>query len=113
MGAVKKHFQEILDRHFNYVPPLNQPQPISPNQSHVHQHIPANEQHILPRRVFILTRNGEPIDAYTNEDTANYEMHLCIQGDMYDAEKNADNENYAYPENDYEVRELRLCYSTL
>jgi len=98
MGAVKKQFQDILDRHFNN----------TPTHSHVHHHVPANEQHALPRRVFVLTRNGEPIDAYTNVDTANYEMHLCMQGDDYESVGNPD-----YPFYGYEVRELRLCYATL
>jgi len=101
MGAMKRHFQDILEQHFNYTP-----YPAALNAPHVHT--PANEQHALPRRVFILSRNGEPIDAYTNADTANYEMHLCMQGDDYESAGNPD-----YPFYDYEVRELRLCYATL
>ena len=56
----------------------------------------------LPRRIYILLRNGRPLDTFTNPDTADYEMHLCIEGD-----------NRADAYNDYEVIESRLCYADI
>lgn len=32
-------------------------------------------------QVYIMTCNGDPIAAYVDQQTALYEMHLCIQGD--------------------------------
>jgi hypothetical protein len=88
-------------------------------QLHAHRnasfpHTPSVEQPItdptttnqtktsLPRRIYILLRNGRPLDTFTNPDTADYEMHLCIEGD-----------NRADAYNDYEVIESRLCYADI
>jgi hypothetical protein len=32
-------------------------------------------------KVHILMCNGKPVDSYVDRMTAEYEMHLCIQGD--------------------------------
>ena len=56
----------------------------------------------LPRRIYILLRNGRPLDTFTDPDTADYEMHLCIEGD-----------NRVDEYNDYEIIESRLCYAKI
>jgi hypothetical protein len=40
----------------------------------------------MRREVYILTCNGNILDVYANKDTAEYEMRLCIQGDLLDGE---------------------------
>ena len=39
---------------------------------------------IQPQSVFLLQCNDSPIGAYIHRSTAEYEMHLLIQGDDYD-----------------------------
>lgn len=63
---------------------------------------PAQPKVSLPRRIYILLRNGRPLDTYTDPDTADYEMHLCIEGDDRVGEYN-----------DYEIIESRLCYAKM
>ena len=36
----------------------------------------------LPDVVCVLTKDGQPTNAYTSRDTAEYEMYLCVQGDI-------------------------------
>lgn len=63
---------------------------------------PTQPKVSLPRRIYILLRNGRPLDTFTDPDTADYEMHLCIEGD-----------NRVDEYNDYEIIESRLCYAKL
>ena len=39
---------------------------------------------IKPQSVFLLLCNDSPIGAYIHRSTAEYEMHIMIQGDDYD-----------------------------
>ena len=39
---------------------------------------------IIPDSVFILYCNKKAVGAYIHRSTAEYEMHICIQGDDYD-----------------------------
>ena len=39
---------------------------------------------IIPQSVYILFCNDSPIGAYIHKSTAEYEMHIMIQGDDYD-----------------------------
>jgi len=39
---------------------------------------------IIPQSVFLLLCNTSPVGAYIHRSTAEYEMHICIQGDDYD-----------------------------
>jgi hypothetical protein len=39
---------------------------------------------IIPQSVYILLCNTSPVGAYIHRSTAEYEMHICIQGDDYD-----------------------------
>lgn len=83
---------------FPHTPSVEQPlatpatSPISPTPPKVS----------LPRRIYILLRNGRPLDTFTDPDTADYEMHLCIEGD-----------NRVDEYNDYEIIESRLCYAKI
>jgi len=48
--------------------------------------IDTNEQdrrvlETIKPKVHILMCNGKPVDTYVDRMTAEYEMHLCIQGD--------------------------------
>jgi hypothetical protein len=36
--------------------------------------------------IYLLTADGEAVGAYTEEHTAELDMHLCKQGDMYTGE---------------------------
>ena len=73
---------------------------------------PTNANKVsLPRRIYILLRNGRPLETFTNADTADYEMHLCIQGDEYESAKQGD--DTPMTSNEYEIIESRLCYATV
>ena len=39
---------------------------------------------IIPKCVYVLFCNDSPIGAYIHKSTAEYEMHIMIQGDDYD-----------------------------
>jgi len=39
---------------------------------------------IQPQVVYILYCNNRAVGAYIHRSTAEYEMHICIQGDDYD-----------------------------
>ena len=36
------------------------------------------------KHMFLLLCNGQPLALYDHRDTAEYEMHICIQGDRYE-----------------------------
>ena len=36
------------------------------------------------RTMFLLLCNGKPLALYDHRDTADYEMHICIQGDIHE-----------------------------
>ena len=40
------------------------------------------------RKMFLLLCNGKPLALYDHRDTAEYEMHICIQGDMHEGQEN-------------------------
>ena len=40
--------------------------------------------HEAERKMFLLLCNGKPLALYDHRDTAEYEMHICIQGDMHE-----------------------------
>ena len=40
------------------------------------------------RKMFLLFCNGKPLALYDHRDTADYEMHICIQGDMHEGVEN-------------------------
>ena len=42
----------------------------------------------LVRKMFLLLCNGQPLALYDHRDTADYEMHICIQGDMHEGIEN-------------------------
>jgi hypothetical protein len=42
----------------------------------------------VSRKMFLLFCNGKPLALYDHRDTADYEMHICIQGDMHEGVTN-------------------------
>ena len=46
------------------------------------------EQPIITPTVHVLTCNGKAVHAYVDLQTAEYEMHLCIQGDQQELGQN-------------------------
>jgi hypothetical protein len=42
----------------------------------------------LVRKMFLLLCNGQPLALYDHRDMAEYEMHICIQGDMHEGHEN-------------------------
>ena len=40
------------------------------------------------RTMFLLLCNGKPLALYDQRDTADYEMHICMQGDAYEGQEN-------------------------
>ena len=52
----------------------------------VHQSIRSAITQAMRDQVYILVCNETILDVYTNKDTAEYEMRLCIQGDLLDGE---------------------------
>ena len=62
MGRVKAFYAELSGQHDRQV--VEQPEVV--------------------RKMFLLLCNGQPLALYDHRDTAEYEMHICIQGDMYE-----------------------------
>jgi hypothetical protein len=58
-----------------------------------------------------LLQNSYPIGTYTDPDTADYEMHLCIQADEHESAKLGDDTPMS--SNHYEVIESRLNYANI
>jgi hypothetical protein len=38
--------------------------------------------------MYLLLCNGKPLALYDHRDTAEYEMHICIQGDTHEGYEN-------------------------
>lgn len=126
MGAIKSDLIRMTERFFAsqlaYANPLRptptdktnaspkrEPQQLElPLTQPTRPHTPANQTHPLPRRVYILLQNSYPMGVYTDAETANYEMHVCIQGDEYESAKTGE------PiDNLYEVLDMRLSYAKI
>jgi hypothetical protein len=63
MGQVKAFYAELSGQHDR---DADEPQPE------------------VVRKMFLLLCNGKPLALYDHRDTAEYEMHICMQGDMYE-----------------------------
>lgn len=59
---------------------------------------------IQPQVVYLLLCNASPIGAYIHRSTAEYEMHICIQGDEDAAAKG----NAWIDDHEYEIAEVPL-----
>jgi len=59
---------------------------------------------IQPQVVYLLLCNASPIGAYIHRSTAEYEMHICIQGDEDAAAKG----KAWIDDHEYEIKELPL-----
>ena len=46
------------------------------------------QQETASRSMFLLLCNGKPLALYDHRDTAEYEMHICIQGDTHEGQEN-------------------------
>ena len=46
------------------------------------------EQQETSRSMYLLLCNGKPLALYDHRDTAEYEMHICIQGDTHEGYEN-------------------------
>jgi hypothetical protein len=108
MGSVKNQLVSIAENFFTSQVQAhrNQSFPYTPN--HPTQTHPT---HPLPRRIYILLQNSYPIGTYTDPDTAEYEMHLCIQADEYESARLGDDTPMSA--NHYEVIESRLSYANI
>ena len=49
---------------------------------------PARQQEPTVRSMYLLLCNGKPLALYDHRDTAEYEMHICIQGDTHEGYEN-------------------------
>ncbi len=49
---------------------------------------PKQQTEQAERKMFLLLCNGKPLALYDHRDTAEYEMHICLQGDMYEGQEN-------------------------
>jgi hypothetical protein len=59
---------------------------------------------IIPQSVYILLCNDSPIGAYIHRSTAEYEMHIMIQGDDYDVSTGKTWVN----DHTYTIKEIKL-----
>lgn len=105
MGSIKNEMVRIAENFFT-----------SQVQAHRNESFPYTpnhpvQTHPLPRRIYILLQNSYPIGTYTNPDTADYEMYLCIQADEYESAKQGDDTPMST--NHYEILESRLCYANI
>lgn len=110
MGSVKNHLVSIAENFFNSQVQAhrNQSFPYTPNHPVQTTQTPT---HHLPRRIYLLLQNSYPIGSYTDPDTADYEMHLCIQADEHESAKQGDDTPMS--SNHYEVIESRLNYANI
>jgi hypothetical protein len=110
MGSIKNEMVRIAENFFTSQVQAhrNQSFPYTPNHPVQTTHTPT---HQLPRRIYLLLQNSYPIGTYTNPDTADYEMHLCIQADEYESAKQGDDTPMST--NHYEVIESRLNYANI
>jgi hypothetical protein len=46
------------------------------------------QQESKGRSMYLLLCNGKPLALYDHRDTAEYEMHICLQGDMHEGHEN-------------------------
>jgi len=46
------------------------------------------QQEPAVRSMYLLLCNGKPLALYDHRDTAEYEMHICIQGDTHEGQEN-------------------------
>ena len=46
------------------------------------------QQEPIVRSMYLLLCNGKPLALYDHRDTAEYEMHICIQGDTHEGYEN-------------------------
>ena len=46
------------------------------------------EQQEVSHKMFLLLCNGKPLALYDHRDTADYEMHICMQGDAHEGVEN-------------------------
>ena len=99
-------FNSQVQAHRNSSFPYTPNHPVQTTQAH-----PSNPTHPLPRRIYILLQNSYPIGTYTNPDTAEYEMHLCIQADEYESARQGDDTPMST--NHYEILESRLNYANI
>ena len=103
MSSIKNEMVRIAENFFN-----------SQVQAHRNQsfpYTPNHPTHPLPRRIYLLLQNSYPIGTYTDPDTADYEMHLCIQADEHESAKQGDDTPMS--SNHYEVIESRLNYANI
>jgi hypothetical protein len=109
MASIKNEMVRIAENFFTsqIQAHRNSSFPHTPNTPNA---IPANKVS-LPRRIYILLRNGRPLETFTDPDTADYEMHLCIQGDEYESARQGD--DTPMTSNTYEIVESRLCYANI
>ena len=49
---------------------------------------PARQQEPTVRSMYLLLCNGKPLALYDHRDTAEYEMHICMQGDTHEGYEN-------------------------
>ena len=59
---------------------------------------------IIPQSVYILLCNTSPVGAYIHRSTAEYEMHIMIQGDDYDLATGKD----WIDDRTYTIKEVKL-----
>lgn len=108
MSSIKNEMVRIAENFFNSQVQAhrNSSFPYTPNHP-----VQTTPTHQLPRRIYILLQNSYPIGTYTNPDTAEYEMHLCIQADEYESAKQGDDTPMST--NHYEILESRLNYANI
>jgi hypothetical protein len=108
MASIKNEMVRIAENFFNSQVQAhrNESFPYTPNHP-----VQTTQTHPLPRRIYLLLQNSYPIGTYTDPDTADYEMHLCIQADEYESARLGDDTPMSI--NNYEVIESRLSYANI
>jgi hypothetical protein len=76
MGKVKSRFLDIVGESYETQEPLY-PRGLTPDT-------PEPQGH----KMYLLLCSGKPLALYDHRDTADYEMHICKQGDAHEGIEN-------------------------
>lgn len=106
MGQSKKQRMEMLDpQGFAHISQMI----LKPSEA-------QEEPKTVTPHVYLLMCDGKPVGVYVDESTADYEMHLCKQGDeaesMFDNLLTGESDEAATPTTTHTYEIIRMALTT-